>query len=366
MKKELMKGLNRKDHFIPAYAAVVSLRHVLRLFYSLMLMGLVTPVCQAQFVPYSQFDNTPLLTNPAAAVSRDYTELSVHYRRSRIANYDIPSVSLIHPFYRHRDGSRAGAVGATVIRQQAGPGGAYAVTGALATFAYSIHLSAKHHVSAAVQGGMVNKRLDLSRITTDNQFYAGAFDPSLSLGEDFSSSTVSRPVVSSGFCWTYADSSNVPQATLGVAFFNMNRPSYELTASAPAEPITFAITGEMLLLQRARTSVHPSFRYMSGAAPFANIGARVKYALANEDHAVSIGGWYKTTKALVAALQYNTTTFAVSASMDFSAATNTVANISNALEIGLTWRMKKQAGRNHRHTSSISSKMNDIPDSVGN
>lgn len=340
MKTSLMKEHNRRDRFNHDMG-IVSLRRVLQLVYALALAGLITPRCHAQFVPYSQYDNTPLLTNPAAAASRDHTELSVHYRRSRIADYNIPSVSLIHPFYRHSDDLRAGAVGATVIRQEAGPGGAYAVTGALATFAYTIHLSAKHHLSAAVQGGMMNKRIDLSRITTDNQFQAGAFDPSLSLGEDISSGTVSRPVISSGFCWSYTDSSNVPQAMLGIAFFNMNRPSYDFTSTASAEPITFAITGEVLVLRRARTSVHPSFRYMSGVAPFANLGARVKHTLANEDQAVSVGGWYKTTKALVAALQYSTTTFALSASMDFSADTNTVANINNALEIGLTWRFKK-------------------------
>lgn len=341
MKTSLMREQNRRDRFNQACIGIVSWRRVSQLVFALTLTGLSTPRCHAQFVPYSQYDSTPLLTNPAASVSTDHTELSVHYRRSRVADYQIPSVSLIHPFYRHRDGLRAGAVGATMIRQEAGPGGAYVVTGAMATFAYTVHLNARHHVSAAVQGGMVNKRLDLSRITTDNQFYAGAFDPSLPLGENISASTVSRPLVSSGFCWMYTDSSNVPKAMIGVAFFNMNRPSYEFTSSASAEPITFAITGEVLLLQRAHTSVHPSFRYMSGASPFANLGARVKYALANEDQIVSVGGWYKTTKALVAALQYSTTTFAISASMDFSAATNTVANVNNALEMGFTWRFGK-------------------------
>src|ERR1044071_3908204 len=118
----------------------------------------------------------------------------------------------------------------------------------------------RHHLSAALQGGMVNKRLDASGITTDNQFQAGAFDPSLSNGENLSSNSIYRPVINSGFTWTYTDSSNVRQAMIGIAFFNMNRPSYEFVSQAPSEPVTYIITGEVLLLQRGRTSVYPTAR----------------------------------------------------------------------------------------------------------
>jgi type IX secretion system PorP/SprF family membrane protein len=309
--------------------------------YTFILTGLLTPHCNAQIVPYSQYYNTPLLTNPSQAGLSDYTEVSVHYRRSRVADYEIPSVSFAHPFYRQRDGLRAGGLGANVIRQQAGPGGAFTVTGALATFAYNIHLSRKHHISAGLQGGVVNKRLDLSRITTDHQFNAGAFDPSLSHGENIASNSISRAVVNSGFCWSLTDTSHVQKAMLGIAFFNMNRPSYDFVSNAQTA-LTYAITGEVLLFTKGRASVHPTFRYMGGAAPFANIGAQLRYALSRENSSIGAGVWYKTTQAMVAAMQYSSASYMLAASMDISSAPNLAANINNAIEVAFAWRFKRK------------------------
>ena len=65
MRTSPMKEQKSKDCFDHAYRNIVSLCRGLRLVYALSLMGLIMPRCHAQFVPYSQYDNTPLLTNPA-------------------------------------------------------------------------------------------------------------------------------------------------------------------------------------------------------------------------------------------------------------------------------------------------------------
>src|SRR3954467_11640185 len=49
---------------------------------------LCTQFCQAQFIPYSQYYNSALLTNPSQAGLSDYTQLTIQYRRSRAANYE--------------------------------------------------------------------------------------------------------------------------------------------------------------------------------------------------------------------------------------------------------------------------------------
>jgi type IX secretion system PorP/SprF family membrane protein len=318
---------------------------------------LCTQLCQAQFVPYSQYYNSPLLTNPSQAALSDYTQLTIQYRRSRVANYDIPSVSFVRPFYRQRDGLRAGGLGANLISQQAGPGGAYKIMGAFGTFAYNIHLSRTHHISAGLQGGIVNKRLDVSGITTDNQFQFGAYDPSFSTGETFQSGSIAKPVINSGFTWTLTDSSNtIQKAMLGIAFTNMNTPAYRMISENNREPLGYTLTGEMLLLQKGRTSLHPTFRYMSGVTSFANIGVQLRYALSHENNEVCIGGWYKTTRALVAAVQYSNHGYILAASMDFTASSNLEANINNAMEISFGWRLKRKTSTHLLKTKSSQSK----------
>lgn len=325
------------SYFLPRTSYLVP--RTLSLLFFFLLASFYTT---AQFIPYSQYHNAPLLTNPSHAALTDFTQFTVHYRRSRVANYEIPSVSFVHPFYRNRDGMRISGVGANVISQQAGPAGMFRVLGAFGTFAYNIHLSKRHHISAGLQGGIISKRLDPSGITTDNQFNFGAFDPSLPTGENIQFNSVSKPVVNSGFSWTFTDSSNTQKAMLGVAFFNMNQPAYELMEGSNPDEITYTITGEMLLLKRGRTEVRPTFRYMSGATSFANVGALLHYGLARENSSVSIGGWYKTTEALVGAIQYNDRSYSIAASMDFSAASGLQANIHNAVEFSFTWRLKRR------------------------
>src|SRR5688572_23341987 len=120
----------------------------------------VDRAAQAQFIAYSQYNNIPLLTNPARASLTDYTRLTLQYRRSRVANYQIPSVSFVLPFFRQGSGLRYGGVGANVISQQAGPNGLYKITGATGTFAYTINLSSTIHIGAGIGGGVINKRVD--------------------------------------------------------------------------------------------------------------------------------------------------------------------------------------------------------------
>lgn len=327
----------RSSYFLPRTSYLVPRTLYLLLFF------LVGNFCApAQFLPYSQYQNTPLLTNPSQAALSDFTQFTVNYRRSRVANYEVPSVSFVHPFYRNRDGLRISGVGVNVISQSAGPGGAFKVMGATGTFAYNVHLSRRHHLSAGIQGGVINKRLDPSGLTTDNQFNFGAFDPSLSTGENFAFNSISKPIVNSGFSWTFTDSSSTQRALLGVAFFNMNQPSFQLGTESNSDAITYTITGEMLLVQCGRAELRPTFRYMSGTAPFANVGALLQYGLARENSSLLIGGWYKTTQALVGAIQYNDRSYSIAASMDFSAASGLQANIHNAIEFSLTWRLQRK------------------------
>ncbi|MBT1709546.1 PorP/SprF family type IX secretion system membrane protein [Fulvivirgaceae bacterium PWU5] len=316
-------------------------------------------VCQAvygQFIPYSQYHNAPLLTNPAAPALTDYTQVTLHYRRSRVANYDIPSVSFMTPFYRQSNGMRYGGIGANIISQQAGPNGLYKVTGATGTFAYTIHLSKTHHIGAGIGGGIINKRIDASGITTDSQYNLGAYDPSLGNGENIRSNSVTRPVINAGFNWVLTGADDLQKASLGVAAYSMNKPSYDLLEDAAADHTTYVVSGEVALPASDRVTLIPTFRYTYQGASLANVGARISYVPGAPDKELSAGLWYKTTKALVVGAQYNYKAYIIGASMDFSIASNLDANINNAVEIVLGWRMNRKERLKSRGAFSSAAK----------
>jgi type IX secretion system PorP/SprF family membrane protein len=314
--------------------------------------SVISQPCAAQFIPYSQYNNARVLTNPSQAALVDHTEFGVHYRRSRIANYEIPSVSFVRPFYR-RDALRAGGFGANLVSQQAGPGGAYKVMGILGTFAYSVHLSKTHHISAGLQGGIISKKIDPSGITTDQQFSFGAFDASLPTGENISPNSASKPVINAGFSWSLTNYNQAQKAMLGIALANMNRPIYELAPGSTAEKITYTITGEILAIENRNVSLVPTFRYVGGTNSFANIGTQLRYQLPGKNNQAEAGAWYKTTKAIVCAIQYGNDIYTLAASMDISAASDMQVNVNNAIEFSLTWKLKHKARVSAAQPSSV-------------
>lgn len=258
-----------------------------------------------------------------------------------MASYQIPSVSFVMPFFRQTSGWRYAGMGVNVISQQAGPNGLYKVTGATGTFAYTVHLSSTSHMAAGIGGGVTNKRVDAS-MTTDSQFNFGAYDPSLSNGENFQSNAVTRAVINAGFCWVLTDTDQHEKASLGIAAYNVNRPSFALLHDAAPEPVTYIVTGEFEVVRRERVSVSPTFRYINNGASMANLGVRVSYVPGLSADVLSVGVWYKTTGAAVAAIQYERKAYVLAASMDVSTAADQVANINNAFELSLGWRLKRK------------------------
>jgi type IX secretion system PorP/SprF family membrane protein len=320
-------------------------RHPFFILAAIMIISLSWHFSAAQLIPYSQYYNSPVLTNPAEAASGDFIQLGVHYRKSRVANYETPSLSFIHPFYRNRDDVRFGGAGFNLINQKAGPGGLYNTTALLGTFAYIIHFSKSLHVGAGLQGGMIYKKIDLMAITTDHQFNLGAFDPSLPNGENIQFSAASSPVINSGFTWMLTDNSSIPKAQLGIAFSNMNRPAYEfMPDNRKGEKMTYTITGAVKLLAHRSISIHPMFRYIGGTSSFVHVGAQFHYRLREQDNDLRAGFWYKTTQALVTAVQYSTSNYIIAASMDFTSNDTLQANINNAFELSLNWRLKRKNG----------------------
>jgi type IX secretion system PorP/SprF family membrane protein len=307
----------------------------------------VTCVCSGQFIPYSQYQHAPVLTNPAHVAMGNYTEVLFQHRQSRISNYEIPAVSFVSPLFNMRNGKRYGGVGATVVSQSSGPGNIFKTTGAIGGFAYTIHFSKTHHISAGIQGGIINKKIDLSGIVTESQISVGMYDPALPTGENISNAGVTRLVVNSGFSWYLTDQNQNQKASLGVAFYSMNKPSYEMLAGAAREDVTYVISGEMKAWERNGISLQPSFRYIRSYTSLANIGGVVEYQLNTGKEEINLGMWYKTNKAMVFSLGYTHSAYIIAGAYEFSIA-SLDANLNNAFEIVLGWRVDKSKNKSKR------------------
>lgn len=299
---------------------------------------------EAQFIPYSQFQATPLLTNPGLAGISDHVQVTFQYRQSKASDYEIPSISLLYPLLgKSRQHKRYGGFGVTVVNQSAGPVNLFKTTGVLGGYAHVLHLSRLHHISLGIQGGVVNKRIDATKVTTDSQYSQGGFDPSLPHGEDLANAAVTRPVFNAGAVWYITNRHQEQKAFLGASFYNMNRPSYDLLSSGGSrEEFNYVISGEAEVWKQGAISLSPSFRYiLSKTSSLANAGLSLQYALAHHQK-IGTGAWYKTNKAIVSNISYDHGRYFISAAYEFSTTTNLEVNLNNAFEIALGVRMKRK------------------------
>ena len=81
------------------------------------------------------------------------------------------------------------------------------------------------YLSLGFMGGMVRKSIDASKITTDNQYGSGGYDPSLPTGETFAIPNFTTWDASVGMSFNESFGANQANSLfLGAAYHHLNRP----------------------------------------------------------------------------------------------------------------------------------------------
>ncbi|MBD0256064.1 MAG: PorP/SprF family type IX secretion system membrane protein [Cytophagales bacterium] len=319
---------------------------------ALLVLLLLARHAAAQFRPYTLFPLSPPLTNPALVAAGDYAQATAHYRASRGAGYQVPSLSYVHPLYGKARGHRYGGMGFTLISQSAGPADLYRVTGALGGFGYHVPLGSRHALAAGLQLGLVNQRIDPGAVTTDSQYGAGGYDPSLGNGETFDQPNRTAVAANAGLHWSCTDPAGNRKAALGLALYNANRPAYPFLRERNRQPAGYILTGSLLAARRGNFTVEPTFRYFrEGLTGLGSVGAGLGYAPENRrETKLSATLWYHTSVSPGLSLQLETEKLVLGLAADGSSYRAGRAEAGNsAFEVALAWRMhrKKQVDRRH-------------------
>ncbi len=149
-------------------------------------------VIQAQDIHFSQFFETPLLRNPSLAgiFTGDVRVQTVHRNQWNSVTVPYQTTSL-NAESKVALGNNNDFVtfGGQLMYDKAGSTNFKSVH-VLPVINYHKSLSAEknRYISLGFMGGYVNRTIDRSKITTNNQWGAGGFDPSLPDGETFASS----------------------------------------------------------------------------------------------------------------------------------------------------------------------------------
>jgi type IX secretion system PorP/SprF family membrane protein len=195
----------------------------------LILLLMATQKACPQDIHFSQFFETPLLRNPSLAgiFTGDYRIQGVYRNQwSSVTNgYQTGSFNGEYKM-KAGDGNNFITVGLQTLFDKAGTAG-LATTEVLPAFNYHKSLSDQRnsYLSVGFMGGWVQETIDLSKVTTNNQFDGSAYNPSMATGESFATPNIQYLDGSIGISYSTGfgqDEEN--NLFVGAAMHHLNRP----------------------------------------------------------------------------------------------------------------------------------------------
>jgi len=182
----------------------------------------------AQDLHFSQYFNAPLIINPANTgfIPDGEYRLGLNYRNqwASLGNpYKTFSVFGDGQLFGERFENGWVGVGGALLRDVAGSGD-LTTTRAFASVAYHQALGLGSLISAGFSLGYVNKRVDFTKLTFDNQWNGKFFDITAPSGEPFATNQVNYFSLQAGMNYAYYPNENT-YLNVGFSASNINRPN---------------------------------------------------------------------------------------------------------------------------------------------
>ncbi len=216
-----------------------------RIFHTILLAAtfcLITGVQSlcAQDLHFSQFFEAPLLRNPALAgiFTGDYRIQGV-YRDQWNSFTNAYRTGSFNGEYKMPVGRSDDylTIGMQILYDKAGTAG-LTTSQVFPALNYSKSLSSSKtmYLSLGFMGGYSEKRIDRSKITTNDQFSGGAYNPSLPDGESFSTPDIHYWDGSVGMSFNESFGANQQHALfVGIGYHHLNRPRNSFYQDAGTE-----------------------------------------------------------------------------------------------------------------------------------
>ena len=320
-----------------------------RIFFTLVLMASSLASVYAQDLHFSQFFNAPLLRNPALAgiFTGDYRIQGVYrdqwnsftnaYRTGSFnAEYKLP-VGKTDDYL---------TLGLEVLYDKAGSAGLTS-TQVFPALNYNKSLSNLHasYLSIGFMGGYVEKRIDISKITTNSQFNGAAFNPSLPTGETFPTPDIHYWDASVGMSYNTTFGQDYKNTMFfGVAYHHLNRPmnSFYQNTAVELQP-KWVVSGGAKFILDERSELTVQADYSSQGIARENIfGLMYGYKLGeftdDPKYLLGIGAFMRVGDAFIPVIQLDMLPLSIGLSYDVNISTlNTVSQGQGGFELSITY-----------------------------
>lgn len=191
------------------------------------MLTVIAGYSHAQDLHFSQYFNNPLLINPAnTGFNPDYDFRVGGNYRNQWANVGNPYKTMSlwgdTKLFTNRFENGWVGIGAALFKDAAGSGN-LSTTSGFASIAYHQMLGYNSLLSGGFSLGFTSKRIDVSKLTFDNQWNGKFFDFTIPANEPFANSQASFLDLQMGLNYAYFASENV-YFNAGVSIMHINRP----------------------------------------------------------------------------------------------------------------------------------------------
>jgi type IX secretion system PorP/SprF family membrane protein len=304
----------------------------------------------AQDIHFSQFFEAPLLRNPSLAgiFTGDIRVQGVY--RSQWGSVTVPyrtgsfDIEYKKPIGRGDDFLTTGA---QLLYDRSGSNN-FTTTNILPALNYHKALSAEknQYLSLGFMAGLVQKRIDASKITTNNQFDGNGFNPSLGTGEAFTNTNFSYFDASVGMSFNSAiKDKETDNFFVGLAYHHFNRPknSFYKDPSIELNPKWVGSVGVRFSLNETSFFTLQSDYSKQGQYNETILGALYSYKLGadyeNPDYVVHFGGFLRLKDAFIPVVKLDFGSLSAGLSYDVNVSQlRTASQGRGGFELSLSYR----------------------------
>jgi type IX secretion system PorP/SprF family membrane protein len=303
---------------------------------------------RGQDIHFSQFFEAPLLRNPSLAgiFTGDYRVQAV-FRDQWSSFTNAYRTGSLNGEYKMSVGKGSDflTVGLQLLYDKAGSA-ALSTTELLPALNYHKSLSDDHpmYLSLGFMGGLVEKRIDMSKVTTNSQYNGTAFDPALPDGELLVNPTIRYLDGSLGLSFnTVFGQDKANSLFFGAALHHVNRPKNSFYKSTIELDAKYVFSGGMkLTINEFAFFTIQADHTRQGSATETIGGALYSYKLGddpeNSNYILSLGSFLRWKDALIPVLKLEMNALAVSLSYDVNVSQlKTVSQGRGGIELSVSY-----------------------------
>jgi type IX secretion system PorP/SprF family membrane protein len=327
----------------------MKVKKILSLFILTGTLILSTNLIRAQDIHFSQFYETPLLRNPALAgiFTGDYRIQTLFRDQWNSFNNAYRTGSLSGE-YKWPIGKANDylTTGLEVLYDKAGTA-ALTTTEVMPALNYHKSLSNEKpmYLSLGFMGGVVQKTLDLSKVTTNNQYNGTAYDPALPNGETILNPNIHYIDGALGISFNTAFGADHKNTLyFGGAYFHLNRPrnSFYTDPTVELDPKVVFSAGIHAIINDYVGFTIEADHSNQGPSQETIGGVMVSYKLGDDieksDYVFNLGSYIRWGDALIPVVKLESNNFTVGLSYDVNISSlATVSEGRGGFELSLSY-----------------------------